>query len=410
MLECAAYWHQHGWGWGEHMSDGYGLVCIDELSVLLLFAEQMPAPVRAAYRRLFRELLSIEDRFGDGPRVPAIRSYSFLKSPEHRNYREHIKPLTGPLDLNRYGNHPLLGAIFHAHGWHRLAPKQAAPARDIRIRCFAGTEALARVETDLRLGGMTRYPVMHVADYPTWGLSWQSMPMAFWRPEGDWGFLQWETVEDSQVRSHPAENVKTAYLGNALTRSIVPPVTGRTFSLLQNGNLLVLRLMPAVPTAWERLSDRLRLINSHAALEEKAAAGVWSQLLLRYPQRTLGVQCFRLTEFAVPAELRCDGVAAKSGPAENAGKLELKQLPENRVDWELNYSRAALEERRLVVTLWGFSLNGEVTAAPVLTPVARTPAVPRAWEEKAWDLEWRWPGVTWQVHLDPLAAAPLQMR
>ena len=71
--------------------------------------------------------------------------------------------------------------------------------------------------------------------------------------------------------------VKAAYLGNALTETVRPPVVGRTHGLMKNGNILLLRVMPAIPAAWDRLTDRLRVTGTQPAVEERPAAGGWSQ-------------------------------------------------------------------------------------------------------------------------------------
>ena len=100
------------------------------------------------------------------------------------------------------------------------------------------------------------------------------------------------------------------------------------------------------------------------------------------------MQCLDLTRSAVPSLVR----------HEKPGE----------VDWDLCYGPEILSKRRLMVTLWGMSLDGPVTQAPVLQDWAQAAVVPRDAEEKAWEIVWRWPGMEWKLHIDPLAAEPIR--
>lgn len=395
MTDAAHYWHEHGWGWGEHMSDVYSRVCLDELSLLLLFSRCLPADLRTLYVGLFGELLAMDDAYGEGPRVPAIRTYNFIDRPSRLLYRSLIAPIKAPFALAKVQNLPLLGPLFHDHGWERLAPAMTKPRLgSLRVLCFGDTQADAWLAPDFRIGGMSRYPLMATADHPTWGLSWQSMPAAFWSPEGIWGFWQWETDENGVVRSHPAADKRAAYLGNALTSQVRPPITGRTFSLMKDGNLLVLRVMPAIVGAWVRVTDRLRLVDPTVPVETLPPSAGWQQMLIRLAKRSVAIQC-------VPLRGRFDMTTAVLLPVERREPVRL-------LDWDCNLEESALGKAVAMVTLWGVSVDGEVVNAPIFEACADTPHQPRAREQQAWNLTWRWPGATWEVRIDPLdPCAPL---
>ncbi|MGI5868934.1 MAG: hypothetical protein ACOX9C_05780 [Kiritimatiellia bacterium] len=389
MADAARYWHEHGWGWGEHMSDVYSRVCLDELSLLLLFSRSLPDDLRTLYTGLFSELLAIDDAYGEGPRVPAIRTYDFINRPVRLPYRSRISPIQAPFALKEVQNLPVLGPLFHSHGWDRLAPPTVEPrSGSLRVPCFGGSCAEAWLAPDVRVGGMRRYPLMASADRSTWGLSWQSMPAAFWSPEGLWGFWQWETDENSVVRSHPAAVKRSAYLANALTHQIRLPITGRTFCLMKDGNLLVLRIMPAIVSAWTRLTDRLRLVEPAMHIETRPPSAGWGQMLIRLAKRTVAIQC-------VPLTGRFD--ATTPAPA-----LVERREPARLADWSLDLDRTALGDALAMVTLWGVSVDGEAVEAPVFEPCADIPSQPQEEELRAWNLTWRWPGVTWDVRIDPL--------
>ena len=389
MEDAARYWHEHGWGWGEHMSDGYSRVCLDELSLLLLFSRHLPADLLTLYTGLFGELLAIDDAYGEGPRVPAIRTYDLLNRPSRLPYRSLIRPIPTPSTLTEVQILRVLGSLFYAHGWERLAPPTGEPRRgSLRVPCYGGTHADAWLAPDIRVGGMSRFPLMASADYPSWGLSWQSMPAAFWSPEGVWGFWQWETDENGVVRAHPATDKRSAYLGNALTSQVRPPIAGRTFSLMKDGNLLVLRVMPTIVSAWARVTDRLRLVEPTVCVETRSSSAGWCQRFIRLASRTVAIQC-------VPLMGRFDATTPAPVPVERREPVRL-------ADWDLNLERAALGEAMAMVTLWGVSVDGEVVAPPLFEPCSDTPLEPRAGEQRAWHLTWRWPGATWDVRIDPL--------
>ena len=376
MLEAADYWLENGWGWGEHLSDGYSSVCLDELSVLLLLSERLPDDLRKRYTELLNALLAIEDAYDGGPRVPALRSYAFRQSRNHTHYRDQVSG----------GSSALLGDLLNSLGWHdRVAPRSPR-GRDLTIPCFNGATACARIEADARLGATSRFPVMPSAEYPSWGLAWQSMPVAFWHAGGDWGFMQWQTQENGEPRAHPALGGPPAHLPKTLTQSVLPPIVGRTCAVLRGGDLLVLRVMPAIAATWEQLTDRFRLIETRAGVSETGNGDTWRQLLLGYPKRTVSVNYVNLTGAASPKRMQNE-----------MGGL----------DWDVTYSADDLQGRRAIVHLWGFSLNGQIEHPPEVHPLPHHLS-PQAAEERAWEIHWPWPQTEWHVHLDPKASNPIQ--
>jgi hypothetical protein len=199
-----------------------------------------------------------------------------------------------------------------------------------------------------------------------------------------------------------------SYIGQSLTTNVVPPMVGRTWCLQQGGNLLALRIMSPIPASWERLCDRFRLVNGTAvmvlmpateplaqvtittpgrAVHSVAPIARWSQVTLAYPERMVSIQCLPLSCDAAP---------------------EMVSRFDNTREWELSLDGDALRDRRALVTLWGISLDGPVTQPPIMQPGIDHMDVPRSLEERAWRLTWEWPGVTWNVIVDPLHADALR--
>ena len=376
MQEAADYWLENGWGWGEHLSDGYASVCLDELSVLLLLSERLPDGIAERYTGLLNALLAIEDAYDGGPRVPALRSYAFRESHNHTHYRDQVST----------GSSALLGDLLHSLGWHdRVAPRKPRGG-DLAIPCFGGAIARARIEADTRLGTVSRFPVMPTAEYPSWGLAWQSMPVAFWHAGGDWGFMQWQAMENGAPRAHPALGGPPAHLPKTLTDSVLPPVVGRTYGMMRGGDLLVLRVMPAIPASWTQLIDRFRLVETRAEISEMRDGEIWRQLLLGYPQRMVSVSYVNLMGATFP---------------------ERAQNEMGGLDWAVTDSADHLQGKRAVVHLWGFSLNGQIDQPPEVHAIPHHMS-PQSAEERVWDIHWAWPQTAWRVRLDAKAANPIQ--
>jgi len=283
MEHAARYWREQHWGWGEHMSDIYSHVLLDQLVTLLLLGRSLPDGLRAQYRQLFEELIAIDDRFGAGPRVPAIRSYAFKRCGSRQPYRD--RPA---------GNSPRA-----YDGWDELLPPSLPVPRDSRVACHGDAQAVARIYDDCRLGSISRYPLMRNIDQTTWGLCWQSFPVAFWRPRGDWGFLQFLTIQGDRVRAHPAIDRAIAYQDNALSMDRQPPIIGHT-SCEQNGDMLrVRRILPAVSPQWDLTVDRFQLLHLDPAATVRSLHNGFS---IVYAERT-----FRVTVDNAPgARVRLD--------------------------------------------------------------------------------------------------------
>jgi hypothetical protein len=289
--EWCDYWRREHWGWGEHMSAVYTMVLLNELSAVLLFCRAMPEAIRHDFRGLFENLMVINDAFGQGPRVPVIRSYAFAGSAESLPYRDFIrsKPheteLEGLSALSNLGG--LYGAWYYRAGWLELAPPKREMSEWLEVPCRDKAVARAIIKPQIRIGAMSHYPIMEGVDHQTWGLSWQTFPAALWRPAGDWGFWRWATRSGDCERGHPAFSKASAYLGNALSTKVDPPPIPRmTSTLSPDGQLTMQRRLPVPSEAdWDEVSDSFCLFDSHAQI---TANGV--QLTLRWPDATVVVK------------------------------------------------------------------------------------------------------------------------
>jgi|694.fasta_scaffold30552_3 hypothetical protein len=378
LRAAARYWRDAEWGWGEHMSDIYARTCLDELAMLLLVSQRLPPDIRMAYEQLRDELLRINDLYAGGPRVPAIRSYAFSRGTKGGSYRDAVRPWKTDDLLTTDLFQPLRG-LADRLGWHAAAPAAAPAAERLEVACHGGSRAMAVIDGPLRLGAMSRYPIMDGIDQRTWGLSWQSFPVAAWHAAGDWCYLQWEAVEDGRRRAHPAETRAVSYHDNALSLQLDPPPVGQTFAVRHGSAFVVLRRMPRTSGGWQELIDRVRLTGRHGQVEElEDAAG--RRLRLTYPAengppRRLTIRFLGLDQQLIP-ELTRDG--------------------DRTIDWTVRHPRAA--DSRPPLGLWVWSLGDDLVAAPRIERI-----------DAGWRLSWPQDGGRFALRIDPDAAAPLHV-
>jgi len=409
MIRAADYWQTNGWGWGEHLSDTYATICLEELSLLLLLPVDVPKPVRTKYTGLFRDLNRLDDAFAGGPRVPAVRQYAFLHPPRGLWFREHVRPLPQDalLDLDPEpvgerlptcsaprkraggGTWLLLGHTLDNLGWHNLAGPAAIrkPDHTLRVPCVAGAQATAAITDSFRVGSLSRFPLMPTAEHLTWGLSWQCFPVTLWSAAGTWGYFQWETVENNQRRSHPAREKYKAYLGTALTQAVDPPVVGRTWAIQQDTDVIALRMMPAIVSTWTELTNRFRIVNDKLRSGDTVTEGVWSQTVICVGGVTLALQCVRLVDAPEP---------------------EWKSGGDGVDDWQIRCCADSLTGRHALVTLWGLSVGQPVACPPRITTDPDTVSSARTRDTTiAVRIQWSWPNRNWDLSVDLTQAEPL---
>jgi hypothetical protein len=393
MHQAAREWRDGHWGWGEHLSDCYCAVLIDELSTLLLLSKTLPDSLRTEYQGLLNELLAIEDAYSNRPRVPTIRCYAFESVPSHINFRERVRavdgadprhvvppePGSGPLPAKTKYSSPTL----YDSKWHEKIPPRAAPQKDIRIAAAGGAEAVCRAETDMMLGTITRYPILPNLDREGSGLSWQTMPVAFVRNGTDWGFLRFYAKEGKRERGFPALEHHWAYLSNALSLKEKPLPVGKTWSIQYGGDAVVLRIMPVVPASWDAYEDHLQLIRPTGKLTELPAGGPMRGLDLAYPERTFSVRLVALVDGGQIQ--RTDLSFSKDAPA---------------IRWGLRLTGEPLHRLKRIAVLWGLSMNGHIREAPKIEPIAGAGGgiVRATWTRKA---------RTWKLRIDPAAEKAL---
>jgi len=143
--------------------------------------------------------------------------------------------------------------------------------------------------------------------------------------------------------------------------------------------------MPHIPNSWQRLADRFRLVGGHVDTPEIKKADPWTQLLLRYPGRTISVNHVGLNH----------SVTARLAPNALGGS-----------DLDVSWRAVELEGLNSVVSLWGISLDGPVRQSPAIR-LNQKRAGSAAINRLAWTIRWEWPGVSWFVNVTPFSDSPL---
>ncbi len=254
MHDAANYWVRTGWGWGEHLSDIYAEVMFDQLVGLLSLSQTLPEDLRQKYTDLFLALTEIERAFAGGPRVPVLRSYAFTQRPETRN----------PCSRLREGleHDAITGKKHYLEAMRALlervpdTPPNPQAQREVSIPCLRGATADAWITPDVRLGSMSHFPIMPEAEFPQWGLAWQSFPVALIDGDTGWGFLRWRSREDGIDRAQPSLADKTVQL----SATTIPSFVGHTACRQRGPRVVVIRRMPVTSQRWDFLSDAIEFI------------------------------------------------------------------------------------------------------------------------------------------------------
>lgn len=370
MKEAAHYWADDNWGWGEHMSDNYGPLLVEQLSTLLLFQRHLPDDVYSMYKQLFDELNTIAYMYQNGPRVPVIRSYAGTKKPNLPQYHTNIMPVSAQsgenvAKLTRGNVRIAQGDLFYRLGWRDLVDIQSKRQETFEIPCYDGAVAHSWVTADARLGTMSRYPIMPNTDQMGWGLSWQTMPLAFATSGDGWGFARWTSREGDKVRSHPAGSHRGGYLDTVLSSAVNYPIVGETYALQQGPDALVARIMPAVASAWNELSDEIVFTGSDFSILKEDASGDAPRLIVKAGDDVLSVMYLALSHSAQPKVYK-----------------EGKQF-----SWRVSWDQDDLKARPYVAGVWIFSWGRELDSVSPAKEI-KVRGIPNG---IAWQINWSLP-------------------
>lgn len=299
------YTETRGWGWGENVSPHYTEVILDAL--LLIGVTLYPADRDMAMKmsRWYHEIIRTVRFHGEKTFVPAIRSYNFpgrdgnvsenTGCPSMLCYKagvdgDLLSRVDRDEDAEALCNYAMAWLIYEEKLSARAGEEQAWLYRELfavenepevsvrKERVFDGAVAYTWKGERLRLGSLNCFPVIRGCyQFPTWGLGWQSMPLAFLAEGEQMGYARFR-VDDGQIlRTHPAYDRHSAYLSPALFGDAYLPAV-RTSSTQNENALVAVRTMENVCNHVKLIADEWVI---HRFRGEVWECGEWKCLI--YP-------------------------------------------------------------------------------------------------------------------------------
>lgn len=342
------YYLESNWGWGEHLSDMYGMIVQDELVAFLLYATEATPLMRKLAETCMQELITLDAIFAGGPTVPSIRCYWFDRSPRSaRGWDVWFRPYLDQGD--REGSfHNVYVRHMKAAGLDQRFNFEPGWSGPVEVDCYRPAKALAWLDERWRIGAMTSYPLTVDVNENTHGLQWQSMPVSLWHVNGDWGYLQFQTEENGHLLEAPfsARGAKYGVHSRVLSSEDPQAKLGYTYGLRQGKGFLVYRRLPQIAEGWTMARDRLRLLQpSHGDLVTEEIEG-WTVFRLPYMEETLTVAIYSFSDSPV---------------AIGAGQGELEETLIS-AHWDLGRQEGPLG------VLWYLEFGDEDRAPPEVEP------------------------------------------
>lgn len=189
-------------------------------------------------------------------------------------------------------------------------------------RIFDASRSYTWIGQHTRLGSINRFPVMPGSyQHPVWGLGWQSFPVSFSVKDQQVSYLRWYVDDSASVRTHPAEDYRTAYLMPALfAEPLYPEVETRTAQ--QANALVVVRSMTRLHNRAAEIADEWVIHRYDGEVERVVnAAGDREWLVLRYPGCAVAVTALKC--IAAGADARA---ALPVTVVREEGRIRLRQV------------------------------------------------------------------------------------
>lgn len=181
------YADRRGMGWGENSSSGYILHMIHALSVAKLTMPE--SELKAGLMEKREQLISYAIFHGDKAYVPSIRTQNFTG-----------KVYFGANLYQAMENGNYFGIMAYETNVV-LPPLVENRKEEVRKeRLFDDNYAYTWIDNGIRLGSVTRFPVMPFCGD---GLGWQSMPVCAMIESEDVCYQRLRTVVDGKNRSYP---------------------------------------------------------------------------------------------------------------------------------------------------------------------------------------------------------------
>lgn len=320
------YTVRRGWGWGENISLVYQGVMMNALRIAGSVLQEHDRELAGRLSERMEALKNILVFHDGGELVPSIRSYNFRGETKRQSL---LWPIAGVTGLGRLVeekfslNDVATLLLFEDDFLQGVDSPSAQPVpRVLEERIFDAARSYTWIGQHTRLGSINRFPVMPGSyQHPTWGLGWQSFPVSFSVKDQQVSYLRWYVDDSASVRTHPAEDYRTAYLMPALfAEPLYPEVETRS---AQQGNaLLVVRSMTRLHNRAAEIADEWvihRYDGEIARVMNTAGDKEW--LVLHYPGCAVAITALRGI---------CAGAEARAGlpvtVVREEGRIRLRQV------------------------------------------------------------------------------------
>lgn len=196
------YTDEYGWGWGENTSKEYTNVMKEALIIALMGLKQAPS----VYNRLlsvYKRMLEYCAYHGEYEFTPSIRTYNYTgkaiigKNPADKDI----------FNFEHIDNEAIAQIIILQNAPNvDLTPDQSNFHKE---RIFGDSYALTYKGENIRLGSVTKFPVMrNCYEGRGWGLGWQSMPVSAIALKHETAFMRFVTISNGELRCHMSTGIR----------------------------------------------------------------------------------------------------------------------------------------------------------------------------------------------------------
>ena len=262
------YTEKRGWGWGENTSLVYMGVMLQALRIASTVLKGEDDVLKSRIDSLEKSLIEYSTNFKGDNFVPAIRSYNFSGEANASHFIYLLSNTNGVTEEEILSNIKVIlgvSSLILFEDLLKVNPNaKSAENKEEKFiveRVFDDCYAQSWIGLNGSLGSLTKYPCMQGCyPWPTWGMGWQSMPVAFTVKNETFSFLRWFVKEGENVRCHPVVDRFQSVGKQALFAEDIYPFV-ETFSSQKDNFLLINRSMNHIANRASIIADDWKINN-----------------------------------------------------------------------------------------------------------------------------------------------------
>lgn len=300
------YTDRRGWGWGENISFCYLAIIIDALQIARNSLREREPELKNKLGERVKEGLDFVRLHGKKEFIPTIRTYNFdgnenvygwLHAAAKLEYERKDVGGDGFVTLPYSAIISLYMIDEFQYRSEGDTIRQDCSQADLvgkthKERLFDDAFSYTWFGNNGKLGSVNKFPIIPGSyQHPTWGLGWQSMPVAFLVEGEQVSFLRMQVKEGDNLRAHPAIDKHKSYLNPALFREEMLPEL-RTYSAQNENLLLSIRSIQTLCNSASEITDCLvvkRFKGEVKTYEIKSEKGDGQKTVLKNDNSVLSV-------------------------------------------------------------------------------------------------------------------------